>query len=558
MASIIPTLEEKCRGAMLATAIGDALGWPQEIRSKNRDKNPKLTGNFVDWIRSSNNPRWHDEKILAGEYSDDTQLTLSIARSIIAGNWEKSFAEKELPFWLNYERGGGSALLRAAKSCSQNSFQPWQTKSSNRYFSAGGNGAAMRILPHVIAASKKGETTALMVDVIKDTLITHGHPRAFLGAMCYAYALDYLLKKKSVLEYGELVDAIILGREYWTVKPDSNIFGNWLNAAWCYCGYDFYAVWELSADHMLHKLETIKVSLRKGLMSDDAKMLTDLDCFGKVSGAGDVAALTAVYLASKYANNPILAIKAAAYSLGADTDTIASMTGGLVGMLNGMEWIPTEWRTVQDFNCLITMSDLLVSKNKKDEIETVVSLNKTTDSGWETTPIGKMKQVNFNSVPNGKYGQVIIKKWQTSLGQTLYTKSFQPNDNRFQHHPDDDQISFFQQDFFCNENQTSQAGTQGRMFDSVDAAKDYSDQKLFFKNTIRRFVLDSTNIESLISSSQFKQSLTVGKVIKIIQVLIENNEPSDSIAKRFKVDQSMVDLLKDFITQDLDILRKGH
>lgn len=547
MATMIPIIEDKCRGAMLATAIGDALGWPLEIRCKNQDKNPKLTGKFVDWIRSTNNPRWHAEKILAGEYSDDTQLMLSIARSIIAGNWEKFFAEKELPFWLNYERGGGRALLRAAKSCSQNNLQLWQTKFSNGYFSAGGNGAAMRILPHVIASSQNSDITTLILDIIKDTLITHGHPRAFLGAMCYAYALDYLKKKEAILEYGELVDALISGREYWTVKPDANIFGNWLNIAFQKCGYDFFSEWDISVNRMLRQLETIKAALRKGLMADDVKMLTNLECFGKASGAGDVAALAGVYLTSKYANNPVLAIKTAAYSLGADTDTIASMTGGLVGMLNGVEWIPTEWRTVQDFNCLVAMSDLLLSNNKKDEIEAVVSLIKTTDSGWETTPIGKMKQVDFNSVPNGKQGQVIIKKWQTSLGQTLYTKSFQPNNNCSQHQQDDNQISLFQHDSLGKLDQSSKNSVQDQLFDSVKSAEKCSDQELYSKKTKRQFVLNITNIESLICNSQFKQSLTVGKVIKIIQVLIENDESSVSIAKKFKVDQSMVDLLKKFI-----------
>lgn len=35
----IPTQIEKCKGAMLATAIGDALGWPNEPRSKQSKKN---------------------------------------------------------------------------------------------------------------------------------------------------------------------------------------------------------------------------------------------------------------------------------------------------------------------------------------------------------------------------------------------------------------------------------------------------------------------------------------------------------------------------------------
>ncbi len=112
----IPSRIEKCKGAMLGTAIGDALGWPNEPRAKNRKKRIEVTDHFVEWTRSSNNPHWYDEKILPGEYSDDTQLTLSVARSIITGDWERFLAEKELPFWLRYERGGGGALLKAAKT----------------------------------------------------------------------------------------------------------------------------------------------------------------------------------------------------------------------------------------------------------------------------------------------------------------------------------------------------------------------------------------------------------------------------------------------------------
>lgn len=42
MSMKIPTQMEKCKGAMLATAIGDALGWPNEPRAKNRAKKQEL------------------------------------------------------------------------------------------------------------------------------------------------------------------------------------------------------------------------------------------------------------------------------------------------------------------------------------------------------------------------------------------------------------------------------------------------------------------------------------------------------------------------------------
>lgn len=44
---VIPVQIEKCKGAMVASAIGDALGWPNEPRSKNRAKKPKVTDEFV-------------------------------------------------------------------------------------------------------------------------------------------------------------------------------------------------------------------------------------------------------------------------------------------------------------------------------------------------------------------------------------------------------------------------------------------------------------------------------------------------------------------------------
>lgn len=75
--------------------------------------------------------------------------------------------------------------------------------------------------------------------------------------------------------------------------------------------------------------------------------------------------LAAIYLASKYANNPSLGIKIPVFLFRADTDTIASIAGGLLGTLSVTNWIAPECRTVQDYDCLIQMAELLLSDNKK-------------------------------------------------------------------------------------------------------------------------------------------------------------------------------------------------
>lgn len=523
---VIPVQIEKCKGAMVACAIGDALGWPNEPRSKNRAKKPKVTDEFVAWIRSSNNPRWHDERILPGEYSDDTQMILSVARSIITGDWERFFAEKELPFWLNYERGGGGALLKAAKSYKKG-LSPWQSEYARDYFNAGGNGAAMRILPHVIASAKTPDTARLMMDVIKNTRITHGHPRAFLGATCYAYALDYLLRKDTVLEYGELITAIMKGQEAWGMLPGSDILGEWIDIAQKHCEFDFWVEWESTRTRMVRQLEFIEESLKKGLILDDTKVLTDLECFGKANGAGDVAALAAIYLASRYANNPSLGIKIPAFSFGADTDTIASITGGLLGMLSGTSWIPEEWKMVQDYDCLLQMTELLLADNKKEATKKEVAGAKAQNNRWNITPIGKMRLVDEKNVPNGKNGVVLIKKWQTTLGQTLYTKTFQPKDKENQPLP---------------YVELPQAGRQLQPEKQLQPNASLKEQ--------RKFVLNPEGIADLLDNPKFKTNITVGKVLKIIGSLMEGKETSVDIARQFHVEPSVVEQIEKYIQNE--------
>ena len=509
----IPTQIEKCKGAMVATAIGDALGWPNEPRSKNRVKKPKVMDNFVEWIRSSNKPRWHDEKILPGEYSDDTQLTLAVARSIIAGDWETFFAEKELPFWLNYERGGGGALLKAAKSY-EKGIPLWRSQYTRDYYNAGGNGAVMRILPHVIASAKTPNMAKLIMDVIKDTLITHGHPRAFLGATCYAYALEYLLKKENILEYGELVTAVIEGANVWGAIPDSGIFKEWFNVAQQNFEYDFLIEWDNVRTRMVKQLKFIETSLKKGLILDDTKVLAELECFDKSKGAGDVAILAALYLTSRYANNPSLGIKISAFSFGADTDTIAFITGGLLGMLSGMDWIPTEWREVQDYNCLVQMTELLMADDKKEATKKEVAEVKAQNNQWNATPIGKMRLVGSSNVPNGKNGIVIINKWQTTLGQTIYTKTFQPKNISIQ---------------------------------SYQSKKMVSTPQQIMPNESKKFVLNLMDILELLGNPEFKTNITIGKVLKIVEDLINCKETSTNLSKKYKVDQLFVEQIGKYV-----------
>lgn len=510
---------EKCTGAMLASVIGDALGWPNESRANNVVKNSKKYDCFVEWTRRCQGTNWHYEKILPGEYSDDTQMILAVARSIIAGNWENIFVNKELPYWLEYQRGGGRALLKAAYSCKRGTLL-WQSVNPSEYFNAGGNGAVMRILPHVIAASKKNFSSELMSDIIKDSIITHGHPRAILGSTCYAYALEYLLKKESVLEYGELVTAVLEGQKEWGAFPDKNVFESWIEVAMKIANYDYAKEWNTVFDDMVKQLHYISSSLKKGLMLDDNEVLAQLECFGRANGAGDVAVLAAIYLASKYANNPMLGIKTPALLTGMDTDTIASITGGLLGMLCGINWVPAEWKSVQDYDCIVRTTEIMLSDDMAEAAKRAVADVKRKYDDWKNTPIGKMRLVSTSTITQNKTVTILVSKWESTLGQTFYFKEYKRNSY---------DVCQLGNKKYC-QSELTQKGTW---------------QLERTKNGLG-FLITADDIAILLSKPEI-QRITFKKVLKIIERLVTTNDTVLSIAKQMEVDSVVVDILKKYI-----------
>ena len=405
-------IEKRVQGAFVASSIGDALGWPYEKNSGNQSKLIDANNRFVSWIRKNKAPFWHNETIKAGEYSDDTQLMLAIARCLLTNDWENNFIKMEYPFWLRYERGAGRAVIKAAASWKKGE-KPWENVASkNEYFMAGGNGGVMRILPHVIKNLEKS-IDDILDEVISDVILSHGHPRAILGATCYAYALYYLFTKLDTLSFAELVNVLIEGRKKWGGVPNRTLFSDWLNTAQNSAGYVYSEEWNSCYTSMLKQLKYINNALGEGLLSDDKHVLENIGAFSNISGAGDVAILTAVYFFSKYANSPELAISIPASMTGIDTDTIASITGGLIGAFHGTDWIPLEWKMVQDYSYIYDLSNKLnMSKSKEND----------NNIPGDIIDFQHMQEVRCDLI-DSKYSILRITEYKTSFGQTIYIKT---------------------------------------------------------------------------------------------------------------------------------------
>lgn len=435
---------DKYLGAFLGAAIGDALGWPNEQNSRNIN-NTQPTGKeiFQKWLRIDGGKFWsHYEEISPGEYSDDTQLLIATARSLKHGpEWGKYFCNVELPAWISYERGGGGATKRAAAIWKKGN-NPWSLWKKNindvkRYFNAGGNGVAMRILPHVFG--NEDNIDNVMYQVVLNGIFTHGHPRALIGAMLYADALIFLANNEDTLGYGELVECLLERKNIWGKFPDIKNMNNWIDSADKVLNAKYIDMWDNVVDEVIDLLKIAKQGLDEGALDMGSDVLDKLGCFNKqINGSGTVTTVAAIYLASKYASSPKLAIIEAAYLQKADTDTLASMTGGLLGMLHGTAFIPMPWVSVQDYNYI---RDIIHGKenkktvSQKQKLEVLDYNNSTFNMKLKTLKIGE----SIEALPFGKLtlkdrilnksnspGNVIYTlKLISEEGQSIFIKTFE-------------------------------------------------------------------------------------------------------------------------------------
>ena len=429
----------KAEGAFLALAAGDALGWPQEM-PRNILSNRGNAGahvEFEEWTRRGGG-RFHpyEEVIHSGEYSDDTQLTLAVARSRINHGpaWWKAFTRIELPLWTLYERGGGGATKRAANSWANGS-PPWKAskrESIRRYFEAGGNGVAMRVLPHALFLAGQDHPTTLMHDVVLDGSATHGHPRALVGATAYAYAAWSLVRLNDTLRFGELLDTLLDEAPVWSRFPASaRERSSWFEAANDATDARYGRIWEQTTHEMRDLLEKARKGLRAGALADDHSVLKELGCFGRAKGAGTSSAAGAAYLAARHAAQPVQGILRAAFEKGTDTDTLAAMAGGLMGCLAGVEWLPQPWRQVQDSEYLRNIAAKVAQGPEGASEKPVEPLPDSRSilldlilNGNQEIGLGGSTRVVATALRNPKSlsKSVAVRAWRlkTAEGQTLY------------------------------------------------------------------------------------------------------------------------------------------
>jgi ADP-ribosylglycohydrolase len=339
--------EHQVVNSALWAAYGDAIGFPSELVSsrelEKRIGTPDVDGP-VDWCKRTGGMFGPEVRFAAGSYSDDTQLRLAVCRAI-AGNGffdVESFAKIELPVWLNYALGAGRASKLAASNLalrdptwSHNFFKGNHVD----YWNGGGNGAAMRIQPHVWAVHRMG-AGAFMGDVVRNAVCTHGHPRALMGAAVHAHALHVALQNGRVSapeEWAEL-GSVASAQAYQSLLDDQELALVWIPQWEQLSGSRLRALWDTTTTEWIESCRTA-VSVCRTTASPDEQYTAVLAELGGYSGAERGSGLKTPLYANVLAwlfrdEGPRQALLAAANALGSDTDTIGTMAGAIIGAVS--------------------------------------------------------------------------------------------------------------------------------------------------------------------------------------------------------------------------------
>ncbi|MDO7494072.1 ADP-ribosylglycohydrolase family protein [Acinetobacter baumannii] len=330
-------------------AVGDALGWMTELAKdvsniKFRTGNEKVN-KTIPWKRNINGRQGTSVNFPAGIYSDDTQLRLSVCRAIRGdGTFDvEALAKIELTVWPSYALGGGVGTKTAANNLSRKGvtwFSNFFDKGDSKYIHGGGNGAAMRIQPHVWSCKN---IDTMLLNILRDALVTHGHTHGFCGAIFHGLSLYETLQNKKIPN----INSWRSFAEYFYKIPellekDPQLASFWLPTWEESTGKTLKEALEITYNEINNDINLIENLYFRNNGISYSDILDRLGCkTDKYRGSGIKTALVATALAFFYQDSKLEDVLVqAANELLSDTDTIATMVGAILGALENRlpEW----------------------------------------------------------------------------------------------------------------------------------------------------------------------------------------------------------------------------
>ena len=284
-----PSMTQRAIGAVVGSAVGDALGAPFEFGTAGAygERFPEPVIGGIGEMIGGGGFGWEP-----GEFTDDTQMALVQAESLLAtGGMDGADLFERFRVWASRARDVGvqtSSVLRSGR--------PWD-EAAARHFAANprggaGNGSLMRSTPTAVHFAS-GTIDDTVAAAHAYGAITHGDPAAGWGT-----AIHHVMVRAAMRDddpFAALAD--FLG----TLPDDQERYRRMLAPGW----------------------------------TPDSMEVPNGSVWGCLAQA-----VWAVRTTDSFADAVIAAIE-----LGGDTDTVAAVAGGLAGAVYGIQTIPSRWTT---------------------------------------------------------------------------------------------------------------------------------------------------------------------------------------------------------------------
>jgi ADP-ribosylglycohydrolase len=209
--------------------------------------------------------------------------------------------------------------------------RPWQAAS---VLGSKGCGTVMRVAPVGLLPGVDDETLAGLAQL--QAGMTHGHPTALAAAELMAYAVKLLAR-----DGAELVDLPARLRERCLTQRTA-YRADWLGGLWQ--GPDATTPEAFIAtgwDECLAALDRLDAALAAPVGGADPRDADPCDATGRGFVAEEAVA-TSLLCALLYPEDPVSALTRAARTAG-DSDTLACVTGALLGAAHGTAAWPAAW-----------------------------------------------------------------------------------------------------------------------------------------------------------------------------------------------------------------------
>lgn len=330
----------------LWAAYGDALGFISELADSKilfkRIKKESIS-ELSDWERKVGGLYGPIVKIPSGAYSDDTQLRLCTSRAINNRNQFDihAFSKIEIPVWSSYALGAGVGSKLAAESLSKKSsawYNNFYKNDKGSYIASGGNGAAIRIQPHVWACKTPEKSDTFIFDVIKNSLTTHGHPRAIAGAVFHSICLSYVITHSKLPFFSEARSFIgQIQKIPEIIRNDINLRTAWVPLYDSQSSQSLESAYSIVSNELLDLIEKIE-NWQKEKKPTYSSLCKTLDLKNKSTRGSATLTSIAALAASTLHNNDLNSLMLDIVNeLGSDTDSIATMVGSLRGFIEGYQ-----------------------------------------------------------------------------------------------------------------------------------------------------------------------------------------------------------------------------